>query len=79
MNDLEQDVPSAYRVVELRGRFYPLRFGKFRLDVRGYRISFGRRLDAEVYCRDEQRDYERPNWRREANMGGALIDSYRGW
>lgn len=55
-----QHVPSAYRVVTLRdGRYYPLRFGRFRLDSRGLRISFGRLEDAEAYCWREQADYER--------------------
>ena len=56
------DCPSAYAVVQGSERFprwYPLRFGKFRLDARGYRISYGRREDAVAFCWNEQRDYVR--------------------
>ena len=55
-------LPSAYQVVHLSERpkrWYPLRFGKFRLDSRGYRISFSRREDAEAFCHNEQADYVR--------------------
>jgi hypothetical protein len=54
-------LPSAYRVVqgaEQPPRWYPLRFGRYRLDARGYRVSFGRREDAEAFCRNEQAEYE---------------------
>ena len=58
-NDLQNDLPSAYRVAEMRGRYYPMRFGRFRLNGAGYRISFGRREDAVAYCHREQGEYER--------------------
>ena len=51
------ELPSAYTVAEIDRRYYPLRFGKYRLDARGYRISFGRREDAEAFCRNEQQQY----------------------
>ena len=58
--DTQQPLPSAYTVQQLRdGRWYPMRFGRFRLDSGCYRISFGRREDAEAYCHQEQREYER--------------------
>ena len=53
------NLPSAYQVVQRDSRWYPLRFGRFRLDARGGRISFGRREDAEAFCRNEQADYVR--------------------
>lgn len=57
--DETEGVPSAYAIAEINGRFYPLRFGKFRLDARGYRVSFGRREDAAAFCWNEQQDYVR--------------------
>ena len=56
---MERQVPIAYTVAEMGGRYYPLRFGLFRLDSQDERISFGRRADAEAYCRNEQREYAR--------------------
>lgn len=53
------ELPSAYTVQEIGGRFYPMRFGRFRLDARGYRISYGRREDAEAFCWNEQWEYVR--------------------
>lgn len=54
------ELPVAYAVVKGHdGRFYPMRFGRWRLDARGDRISYGRRDDAVRYCWAEQRDYER--------------------
>lgn len=57
---MREPMPSAYAVQQMRdGRWYPMRFGKFRLDARGYRISYDRREDAELMCKAEQRDYVR--------------------
>ena len=53
-----EGLPSAYSVAQGRdGRWYPMRFGKFRLDSRGYRVSFGRQEDARAFCWNEQADY----------------------
>ena len=56
-NECARNLPSAYTVAEIDRRFYPMRFGKFRLDARGYRVSFGRLEDAEAFCRNEQAQY----------------------
>ena len=49
-------LPTAYTVAELRGRYYPMRFGAFRFDG-GRLISFQQREVAEMYCWYEQREY----------------------
>jgi hypothetical protein len=61
MDDIEaaRGLPSAYSVVEVRGRFYPMRFGCWRRDAQRVPISYGRRDDAVAYCWREQAEYER--------------------
>lgn len=56
------ELPSAYTIAEIPldsqcMRYYPMRFGHWRRDARGFRISFGRREDAEAFCWNEQREY----------------------
>ena len=60
LTDHPDGLPSAYTVQqghERYPRWYPMRFGKFRVDFRGYRISFSRREDAEAFCWNEQAEY----------------------
>lgn len=54
------ELPSAYKVALCGdGRYYPMRFGMFRLGSDGTRIHFDTPIEAATYCWQEQRDYER--------------------
>lgn len=53
------DLPSAYTIHQLRdGRYYPMRFGKFRKDMTGRRIGFDTQAQAVWFCLIEQERYE---------------------
>lgn len=53
-----EEIPSAYMVVEIDGRYFPMRFGRFRLTAARQRIRFNAYDVAAAYCRLEQIEYE---------------------
>ena len=66
------DLPVAYYVRRSRfdRRWYPMRFGAYRLNARHERIGFATLQEAVWYCVNEQLDYQR-RWPAPSDGGAA--------